>query len=32
MDGAKDWLVGKDIELLVAEEAIKENEKSKGSK
>ncbi|KAI1052598.1 hypothetical protein LB507_009869 [Fusarium sp. FIESC RH6] len=32
MDGAKDWLVGKDIELLVAEEAIKENEKSKGTK
>ena len=29
MDGAKDWLVGKDIELLVAEEAIKENEKNK---
>ncbi|RFN50741.1 peptide chain release factor 1 [Fusarium flagelliforme] len=32
MDGAKDWLVGKDIELLVAEEAMKENEKSKGAK
>ncbi|KAG8673733.1 hypothetical protein FPOAC1_007051 [Fusarium poae] len=30
MDGVKDWLVGKDIEVLVAEEEIKE--KSKGTK
>ncbi|KAL4732718.1 Peptide chain release factor 1, mitochondrial [Fusarium chlamydosporum] len=32
MDGAKDWLVGKDIELLVAEEEVKEKDKAKGTK
>ncbi|KAF5025556.1 hypothetical protein F66182_2364 [Fusarium sp. NRRL 66182] len=31
MDGAKDWLVGKDIELLVLEEEVKEKQ-AKGTK
>ena len=31
MDGARDWLVGRDIELLVTEEEAKEKE-SKGKK
>lgn len=30
MDGAREWLVGKDIALLVAEEEAKEKEKAKG--
>ncbi|KAF5227956.1 hypothetical protein FAUST_11434 [Fusarium austroamericanum] len=32
MDGAKDWLVSKDIEVLVAEEDAKEKDKTKGKK
>ncbi|GKU06868.1 peptide chain release factor 1 [Fusarium langsethiae] len=32
MDGVKDWLVSKDIEVLVAEEEIKEKDKTKGKK